>query len=457
MEKSLRVYVLLAATLSSFLTPYMGSSINVALPVIGREFQIDAILQTWIPTAYLLAAAMFAVPFGRLSEIKGMKRVFIYGNIIFFISSLLSALAPNAMSLIFFRLLQGIGSAMMFVTGLAILTRVYPPMERGKVIGINTAAVYIGLSLGPVLGGALTHYIGWRSIFLVTVPITLLVLFIMSRIQEEWADAKGEKFDFRGSISYSTFLFLLIYGFSTLPDSTAYILLIGSILIASLFIWIELNNPSPVFNLRLFRNFTFTFSSLAALINYSATFGVSLLLSYYLQYIKGLTPNITGLILVTQPVLMALVAPVAGRASDKFNPQKLAGLGMAIISVALFSLTFVNMATPIWIIFISLAVLGIGFGLFSSPNTNAIMSSVEKKYLGIASATVSTMRLIGQSFSIGIVTLIFALILGRVRIEPSNFNLLLKSTHIAFSVFAVLCFIGIFAALARRRGATNES
>ncbi|MBC7318698.1 MAG: MFS transporter [Methanothermobacter sp.] len=451
MERSLKLYVLLAATLSSFLTPFMGSSINLALPVIGREFQIDAILQTWIPTAYLLAAAMFAVPFGRLSEIKGMKKIFVYGNIIFFISSLLSALSPNAIYLIIFRLLQGIGSAMMFVTGLAILTRVYPPMERGKVIGINTAAVYVGLSLGPVLGGALTHYIGWRSIFLVTLPITLLVILIISRVKEDWADAKGERFDLGGSISYSTFLFLLIYGFSILPDKTAYMLLIGSILIASLFVWIELNNSSPVFNLRLFKNFTFTFSSLAALINYSATFGVSLLLSYYLQYIKGLTPNITGFILVTQPVLMALVAPLAGRASDKFDPQKLAGLGMAVISTALFTLTFINASTPVSMIFISLIILGVGFGLFSSPNTNAIMSSVEKKYFGIASATVSTMRLIGQSFSIGIVTLIFAVILGRVRIIPANYHLLLKSTHVSFSIFAILCFIGIFAAIARRK------
>ncbi|MBC7090068.1 MAG: MFS transporter, partial [Methanobacteriaceae archaeon] len=346
---------------------------------------------------------------------------------------------------------QGIGSAMMFVTGLAILTRVYPPMERGKVIGINTAAVYVGLSLGPVLGGALTHYIGWRSIFFVTLPITLLVIFIISRVREDWADAKGERFDLGGSISYSTFLFLLIYGFSMLPDKTAYMLLIGSILIASLFVWIELNNSSPVFNLRLFKNFTFTFSNLAALINYSATFGVSLLLSYYLQYIKGLTPNITGFILVTQPVLMALVAPLAGRASDKFDPQKLAGLGMAVISAALFTLTFINASTPVSMIFISLIILGVGFGLFSSPNTNAIMSSVERKYFGIASATVSTMRLIGQSFSIGIVTLIFAVILGRVRIIPANYHLLLKSTHVSFSIFAILCFIGIFAAIARRK------
>ncbi len=451
-SKSLRFYVLLAATLSSFLTPYMGSSINVALPIIGREFQIDAISQTWIPTAYLLAAAMFAVPFGRLSEIFGMRRIFFYGNTIFLFSSLLAATAPDAISLIVFRFIQGVGSAMTFVTGLAILTRVYPPMERGKVIGINTAAVYIGLSLGPVLGGALTNYLGWRSIFISSIPVTAIVVFVIfSRIQEEWADAKGEGFDLLGSIFYSMFLFFLMYGFSILPDQKAFLFLIISLLTFLVFLKIELDNISPVFNVRLFKNFTFTFSSLAALLNYSATFGVALLLSYHLQYIKGLDPNITGLILVIQPIIMALIAPIAGRASDRFNPQKLAAIGMAIISIALFNLSFISASTPLRMIFFSLAVLGFGFGFFSSPNTNAIMSSVEMKYYGIASATVGTMRLIGQSFSIGIITLIFALLIGRVQISPSNFHLLAKSMQICFLIFAVLCFIGIFASIARKK------
>jgi len=434
-EGSLRLYVLIAATLSSFLTPFMGSSINVALPVIALQFRIDAILQTWIPTAFLLAAAIFAVPFGRLSEIYGMKRIFIYGNIIFTLASLLSALSPSAVALIIFRAIQGVGSAMIFVTGLAILTRVFPPMERGKAIGINTAAVYIGLSLGPVLGGFLTRFLGWQSIFLVTIPLTLLVLAVtVFRIRGEWADAAGERFDVPGSITYCIFLFLLMYGFLRM----------------------ELASGSPVFNVRLFKNLRFAFSSLAALINYSATFAVSLLLSYHLQYIKGLDPGSSGLILVTQPVVMALVAPLAGRASDRFNPQTLAGLGMAIISVALISLSLLGRGTPVAMIILSLLILGLGFGLFSSPNTNAIMGSVERRDYGIASATVSSMRLIGQAFSIGIVTLIFAFLIGRVPISPANYELLIKSTRICFLIFGVLCFIGIFAAIARRNDAHEK-
>lgn len=456
-EGSLRLYVLIAATLSSFLTPFMGSSINVALPVIALQFRIDAILQTWIPTAFLLAAAIFAVPFGRLSEIYGMKRIFIYGNIIFTLASLLSALSPSAVALIIFRAIQGVGSAMIFVTGLAILTRVFPPMERGKAIGINTAAVYIGLSLGPVLGGFLTRFLGWQSIFLVTIPLTLLVLAVtVFRIRGEWADAAGERFDVPGSITYCIFLFLLMYGFSALPDMIGAIMILMSVVAFLVFLRMELASGSPVFNVRLFKNLRFAFSSLAALINYSATFAVSLLLSYHLQYIKGLDPGSSGLILVTQPVVMALVAPLAGRASDRFNPQTLAGLGMAIISVALISLSLLGRGTPVAMIILSLLILGLGFGLFSSPNTNAIMGSVERRDYGIASATVSSMRLIGQAFSIGIVTLIFAFLIGRVPISPANYELLIRSTRICFLIFGVLCFIGIFAAIARRNDAHEK-
>ena len=450
-DRSLRFYVLIAATLSSFLTHFMGASINVALPVIALQFKIDAIIQTWIPTAFLLAAAIFAVPFGRLSEIYGMKRIFVYGNIIFTVSAILSAFSPSAMALILFRTIQGLGSAMIFVTGLAILTRVFPPYERGRAIGINTAAVYIGLSMGPVLGGFLTGVLGWQSIFLFTVPVTLIVLAVsLLKIDGEWADAANETFDIPGSLSYCIFLFLLMYGFSALQDIMGAIMILLSIGAFALFLKVELSSPSPVFNVRLFRNLKFSFSSLAALINYSATFAVSLLLSYHLQYIKGLDPGSSGLILVTQPIVMAIVAPIAGRASDMFNPQTLAGIGMAITSVALLSLSILDRTTPVPMIIVSLLVLGLGFGFFSSPNTNAIMGSVDRKYYGIASATVSSMRLIGQAFSIGIVTLIFAFLIGGVPISPANYDILIESTRICFLIFGVICFLGVFAATAHR-------
>lgn len=457
MKISVKHYVLIIAALSSFLTPFMGSSVNVALPTIAAQFKIDAIVQNWIPASYLLSAAIFAVPFGRISEIYGMKKVFNYGVVIFTLFSFLSALTPDAIFLIIFRVFQGIGSAMMFVTGLALLTRVYPPKDRGKAIGINIAVVYIGLSIGPVLGGIFTTYLGWQSIFFFAVPVGLLTLGItLWKLKDEWADAEGEKFDIVGSVFYSTALFLLMYGFSILPDlSGIWMIVIGIIILIGFIKW-ELNYSSPVFNMKLFKNYTFAFSSLAALINYSSTFAVALLLSYYLQYIKAFDPQTTGIILVAQPIIMAIVAPMAGRLSDKKDPQFLAAVGMAINTVGLFILSFLTENTGLELIISALIILGLGFGLFSSPNTNAIMGSVEKKYYGIASGTVSSMRLIGQTFSVGVVTIVFAFVMGPVVISPESYGLLLKSIPICFTIFAIMCFIGIFAARAKSNTVKKE-
>ncbi|HMK53168.1 MAG TPA: MFS transporter [Methanobacteriaceae archaeon] len=457
----IKIVALLVATIASFFTPFMGSAVNIALPAIGTDFGIDAVLLNWVTNAFLLAAAIFAVPFGRIADIHGMKKIFTYGMVIFTIASLLCALAPDALTLIGARVMQGIGSAMIFVTGLAIITSVYPPQHRGKAIGINIAAVYVGLSIGPVLGGLMTQYLGWRSLFLLMIPFGLLVIsLVVWKLKDEWAASKGEKFDFVGTILYSLMLLLIMYGFSSLPDISGIIMVVLGIVGLLAFIRWELRTKSPVFNVRLFKNVTFAFSSLAALINYSATFAVTLLLSFYLQYVKDLDPQVAGLILVAQPVIMAVTAPIAGRLSDRFNARHIAAIGMGTVTLGLFTFVFLNGTTSIRDIIIGLAILGLGFGLFSSPNTNVIMGSVERKFYGVASATVSTMRLIGQTMSIGIATLVFALIIGRVQITPTQFPALLQSIHISFIVFTTLCFVGIFAALKRdgnKKSNNNEN
>ncbi len=446
-----RSIALIVATLAAFFTPFMASAINIAIPSIGSEFSADVILLSWIPTAYLLAAAVFAVPFGRIADIYGMKKVFTLGIIIFTLSSFLCAIAPSIISLIVFRVLQGFGSAMIFVTGLAIITSVYPPRERGKAIGINIASVYIGLSMGPVLGGILTQYFGWRSLFIAVIPLGLLVLTLtIFKLKGEWAECKGEPFDFTGSIIYSVAIVILIYGFSILPSHSGIILVILGVIGILAFSLYELRIKHPVFEVRLFKNITFGFSSLAALINYSATFAVVFLLSLYLQYIKGLSPQFAGLILVSQPAVMAFTAPIAGRLSDKFSPGMIASIGMAVTTLSLFFLIFLSATTSFMYIIAVLIVLGFGLGLFSSPNTNAIMGSVERKFYGIASATVGTMRLMGQMLSMGIALLIFSLYIGNVQIVPSNYPELLTSIQIVFALCTILCFVGIFASLARR-------
>lgn len=452
-DKSMRMSALLVASIASFLTPFISAAINVALPAIGAEFATDAILLSWIPTSFLLVAAMFAVPFGRIADIYGMKKVFLYGMIIFTISSLLSAMAPSAFYLIIFRIIQGVGSAMVFVTGLAIITSVFPPHERGKVIGITIASVYVGLSLGPVLGGILTHNFGWRSLFYLMIPFGLLVIgLVYWKLKGEWAACRGEKFDVVGSILYSIMLVLIMYGFSTLPSILGIVMVIfGAIGLIAFVLW-ELRIEFPVLDMKLFfKNTTFAFSNLAALLNYSATFAVVFLLSLYLQYIKGLNPQDAGLILVAQPILMTIFAPLAGRLSDKYDPRIIATIGMGVVTIGIFLFAFLNSTTSFGYIITGLIILGIGFGLFSSPNTNSIMSSVERRFFGVASATVSTMRLIGQTMSMGVVLLIFAIYIGRVQLMPQQYPALLTSIQIAFIVFTIICFVGIFASLRARR------
>jgi EmrB/QacA subfamily drug resistance transporter len=442
---------LFVASMASFLTPFVGSSINVALPSIGKEFALNAIALDWTVTSYLLAAAIFLVPFGRLADIKGRKRIFTYGIIIDAVASILAAFSPSGMLLIFFRALQGIGGAMIFGTGVAIVTSVFPLTERGKALGINAAAVYIGLSLGPPIGGFLTGRFGWRSIFGLDVLLGLIIIIaVLWRLKGEWAEAKGEKFDTIGAVIYGIALLVLMYGFSLVPELLGLGLIAVGIVGLAVFILWQNRVISPLLNIGLFRGSTvFAMSNLAALINYCATFAVGFLLSLYLQYIKGFGPENAGLILVSQPVIMAALSPIAGRLSDRIEPRLIASIGMALTTVGLALLIFLKQDTGLGFIFLSLIILGLGFGFFSSPNTNAVMSSVEKRFFGVASGTLATMRLIGQMLSLGTVMMMFALYIGRVQITPENYDMFLASSKSAFIVFAVLCFGGIFASLAR--------
>jgi EmrB/QacA subfamily drug resistance transporter len=447
---SLKRVALLVATLSSFLTPFMVNALNVALPIIGKKFSADAVLLSWVATGYLLAAAVFLLPFGKVADIYGRKKIFTYGILTYSIASLLCAISTSVPLLIWFRVLQGLGAAMISGTGMAILTSVFPIQERGKALGINVAATYLGLSLGPALGGILTQQLGWRSIFVVNVPIGAIVLALVFWLKGEWVGARGEKFDFVGSIVYGLALVALMYGISRLPALLGAGLILAGILGLGLFVWREVRVAHPVLNMDLFRNnAAFTFSSLAALINYSATFAVTFLLSLYLQYIKALTPQNAGLVLVAQPAVMAALSPFAGRLSDRIASRVIASAGMAVTVVGLLLLIFLSEQTTLGFIIFSLMLLGFGFALFSSPNMNAIMSSVENRYYGIASAMVGTMRLVGQMFSMGIATLIFAIYIGKVQITPEYYPAFLTSLKTAFIIFAVLCFGGIFASLAR--------
>jgi len=442
---------LLASVIASFLTAFMGSSVNIALPSIAKYFNLDAVMLSWVSTSFILASAVFLVPFGRIADIYGRKRIFLYGIVIYTVSSLISAIAPSAMLLILFRVVQGIGSAMIFGNGVAILTSVFPSGERGRVLGISVAATYAGLSLGFPLGGFLTEHFGWRSIFFITVPLGLIgIAAVLWKLKGEWAEARGENFDSIGSTIYGLALVAIILGFSLLPAMLGVWLVAIGVLGMSVFIAWEMRIKNPVLNVRLFSNNpVFTFSNLATLINYGAIFSVGFLVSLYLQYIKGLSPEHAGLILVSEYLVMAILSPIAGRISDRIEPRLLASAGMALTTIGLILTVFLGQDSGIGSVLVILAIVGIGIAFFSSPNTNAVMSSIEQKFYGVASGTLGTMRLVGQVLSMGITMMLFSLYIGRVQITPEYYPLFLRSFKTAFVIFSVLSCGAIFASLAR--------
>lgn len=450
-DSSTKKAILFVTCLSSFLTAFMSSSVSIAIKVIGEEFKMDAVSLSWVATSYLLSTAVFLVPFGKIADIYGRKKVFIWGLIVYSLFSFLTIYAPDSLTLIILRVFQGMGGAMLFGTTMAIITSVYTAGERGKAIGIYISSVYIGLSLGPVLGGILTHNYGWKSIFLINFPLGLICLIlVLMKMKGEWAEAKHDKFDVPGSILYGLSLMAIMYGLSKIPHQEGFwILLTGIVILISFIIW-EMRVEHPILNMNLFKNNkTFTFSSLAALINYSATFAVTFLMSLYLQYIKQLTPQQAGFILVFQPVTMALFASYAGRLSDKHESRIIATIGMSFTVIGIIMLALLSETTPIFYIIFCMIFLGLGFGFFSSPNSNAIMSAVESKNFGIASAIVSTMRLCGQMLSMGIATLVISIFIGTVQITHEYHLQLMQSIRVVFAICAVLCFAGIFASLAR--------
>ena len=444
---------LIVCTAGAFLTPYMGSSLNVALPFIGRDLGAGAILLSWVTSSFMLAAAVFLLPAGRFADIHGRKRVFMYGIILYTFASFLASLAWSAPALIAIRVIQGSGGAMMFGANVAILTAVFPPGERGRVLGINVASVYLGNSVGPFVGGLLTQHAGWRSIFMVNVPIGLFLFWLLSkRLPGEWAGAKGERFDYAGSGVFGLSMIALMLGFTYLPAGRGAILSLAGVLGFSAFLALEWRTEHPVLNVRVLSvNRVFMFSSLAALANYCATAGTVFLLSLYLQYVKGLPPSRAGMVLLIQPLVQTGVAPFAGRLSDRIEPRVVSSIGMLSTAAGLLMLATLGETTPIPFIAASLVLLGVGFGTFSSPNTNAVMSSVDRSLYGVASATLGTMRLTGQILSMGIVTVLLAVHVGHAVITAALHPRFLACARSSFMAFALLCLLGVFASLARGR------
>ncbi len=426
----------------------MGSSLSIALPLIQKDLNVNIILLGWIPTVFVLANAAFLLPFGKLADIHGRKKIFSYGVIIYTIASFLAALSPSAIFLIMGSFLQGLGCSLIFATGVALLSSVYPSNRRGEALGFFVTAVYVGLFLGPLLGGFLTQNLGWRSIFLFNVPFGLLLLIlILWKLKGEWFGTKDGVFDFKGSIIYIPSLIALLYGFSALATNIGRFIFLAGVMGLIIFILHELRSFNPILKIKDFRRRASSFSALALLLMNISTTALWTLLSLYLQDLLTLGPQITALIISVEPLMVALFSPSVGRLSDHMDNRIFSAVGLAVTSLGLLLLSFLNFNTGLWVVITGLVLVGLGLALFAPPTTNIFMGSMSRENYGMASATLSTMIYAGQTFSLGLLLFVFTTYLGNVEITTHNFNLFLLSFKTAFMVFAVLSAIGVIIAI----------
>ena len=440
--------ILLICTVLSFFTVFAVNAVMVVIPTIAGEFHMSNIVQNWITIIFLLVVAVMSVPAGQISGKYGLKKVTILSIILFIIISVVNVLVTSAEEFLACRFVLGIALSFINVTSMAMVVSAFKPEERGKALGINITGVYIGLSLSPVLGGILNYQLGWRAVVLFGVPFLFVILaLLLTKIDEEWVTFENIPLDIKGSFAYAIGMVLFMYGFTILNSLSGVVLTVLGIIILIVFGLIELREPNPVFDIRFFKNRKFLSSNFASLCAYLATFAVTTILNYHLQYIKGFNSQSAGIILLVAPLCQVALAPIAGRLSDRYVPQILAAIGMALGTISLILFSFLGSETPLEFLILSMIIYGVAFGLFSPPNTNVIMSSVPPKDTSVASAAVSTMRTVGQAMSIGILTLVFAFVMGNVEIVEQNYPLLISSCQITCIICVVLCIASVFASL----------
>lgn len=445
-------HVLLVNSMANWTLAFMTLSINIALPMIQGELHLGAVALGWLPLAYLLASAIFLLPFGRLADTWGRRRMFIIGMVIFTLCSFAMIFARSYIPLVTLRGGQGLGASMVFAGSTAMVTLAYPREQRGFAMGVAAAAAYLGQTMGPPIGGVLVHNFGWRSLFIMAAAFGVILLALDAALLRgaEWKEKGMKGFDRLGPLIYAPALTAFLLGMSWMPQIKGITLAASGVAGVILFVWWEGRARSPVIEVGLFRhNRVFAMSNLSGLISYAAIWALSFLMSLYLQFIKGLNPEIAGFVMMAGVAVQAALTPFAGRLSDRIQPRWVASWGMAACAVGLLLFAFLGNTTPYWYIIAVLCLMGIGYALFSPANMSSIMGSVERRNLGVASASVGTMRIVGQAISVGVATMVMAVIVGRHDIMPADYPHLLTAVRVTFGILAAFCAVGIVTSLAR--------
>ena len=448
MKIEFETYVIFVSFITSFFAVFLSNGIIIGVPAIAQDFAMNNVIQNWVPTILFLVVAVFTVPAGQISGKFGVKKSLLAGIIVFLIGSVGACLAFSTESFLVFRVFQGAGMAFLNVSAMAMVVQAVKPQNRGRALGFTVTGVYLATSLSPVICGFLVHNLGWRSMFYFVIPFLVLCIILMIlKIPREWKTYEHDKIDKAGSILYALGILAFIYGFTTLITTSGKILTVAGIILLVIFAAYELRQSSPVFNMNLFKNKKFTSSNVAALCSYLAIMVVTTILNYHFQYVRGWDAQMSGMMLIITPIIMALMAPNSGKLSDKIHPQKLAAVGIGIAAIALLILTFLDGNTPLYVVVLAMILQGIGMGLFSSPNMNAIMSSVPPKDAPTASASQATMRTIGQTMSLGLLTLIFAWIMGNLELAPQYAGMIVQSSQIICGICTAACVLAVFASL----------
>lgn len=453
MKRSQQRLVLGVVATAEFLTTFMASSVFVASEALVDEFKASTVTLSWISLAYILAVAALVMPAGKLADVAGRKRVFLAGMVVFSVFALASAFAPSSSALIALRVFAGVGTAMLYACTTALVALVYPLGSRGRALGIQVSGTYLGLTLGPLLGGLIIDHLGWSWVFIFTGVLgafnSLLAWWGLRGL--EWREDKAGRFDVSGSLSWAVALVALLIGLSLLPGYAGAALVVIGIIGIWGFIRLERRAGDPIVNLDLFRKSrVFAFSNAAIFTNYAATFALPFVLTLYLEFTLGLSAKTAGLLLIAAPGVQTLVSPLAGRLADRVQARLLAAGGMAVCVLGLTLLVFLGRQTSRWYVVIVYAMLGLGFALFSSPIMHSVMGSVERRYSSVASAIIATTRMTGQNVSLGIATVVMAVIVGRHELDKNNpvdLANLLTSSRVTFAILAGLCVLGVAASL----------
>jgi EmrB/QacA subfamily drug resistance transporter len=401
-DYSRKWYIMAAVAMSVFLATIDGSIVNVALPTLVRDMETNFATVQWVILAYLLTLTALLLGFGRLGDMIGKKLIFNIGFVVFTVGSVLCGLAASVYWLIGFRVLQAVGAAMTLALGAGLLTEAFPGKERGKALGLIGTMVSVGIVLGPTLGGVLIETLSWHWIFFVNLPVGVLGTWMAWRFVPDFKPMGRQQFDYWGAlslfISLLALLLALTVGQETGFSSPLILALFGVwAIFQMLFLVIETNTPQPMVDLKLFRNLLFSVNLVTGFITFVTIAGVFLLMPFYLENLLGYNTRQTGLLLAVLSIGLGAVAPIAGSLSDRFGSRPITLIGLAVLLISYLSLSTLNSETTTLGYIVRLLLLGVGMGIFQSPNNSAVMGAVPRERLGIASGLLSVTRTLGQT------------------------------------------------------------